>query len=343
MCDVIIAGAGPAGATCAKVLADKGFSVLITERHKLPRYKSCSGMIIEKTIRLISDYFGSDIPDRVKCAPSDNKGMIFINDEGKEYRFEQKGLNVWRSSFDSWLTDMAIDSGAKLIDNRSIIGCDSFSDRVDVEFDKSYREKAAYFVNCGGAANSIILTDSPSKKDFIVTYQCFFRGTIDLDPHYFYAFLQPEFSQYDAWLNVKDGMLVIGTAVKNNDIGKLNGFYSAFKVHLERSYNLNIFEKVKEEKWIMPRIRPDFSVDYGCERILRAGEAAGFLNPMGEGISSAIESGYAAAKAIAENFDRPNKVISQYIINASQTEKYMKRQWHLLSFMSDRFKNMRSI
>ena len=40
MYDVIVVGAGPAGSTAAKVLAEKGLHVLLVERHKLPRYKS---------------------------------------------------------------------------------------------------------------------------------------------------------------------------------------------------------------------------------------------------------------------------------------------------------------
>ncbi len=50
MYDVIVVGAGPAGSTAAKVLADKGLHILLVERHKLPRYKSCSGVLIQKTI-----------------------------------------------------------------------------------------------------------------------------------------------------------------------------------------------------------------------------------------------------------------------------------------------------
>lgn len=37
-CDVVIIGAGPAGATAAKVLADRGHSVLVVERSRFPRF-----------------------------------------------------------------------------------------------------------------------------------------------------------------------------------------------------------------------------------------------------------------------------------------------------------------
>ena len=82
MYDVIVVGGGPTGATAGKVLAERGLSVLIVERCKLPRYKSCSGMIIKKTVDLIDKYFGCQIPYSVKCTPFDNYGMVFVNDDG---------------------------------------------------------------------------------------------------------------------------------------------------------------------------------------------------------------------------------------------------------------------
>ena len=61
MIDVIIIGAGPTGATAAKVLAESNLKVLVVERMKLPRYKSCSGMLIKKTVDLVKRYFREDI------------------------------------------------------------------------------------------------------------------------------------------------------------------------------------------------------------------------------------------------------------------------------------------
>ena len=69
MYDIVVIGAGPTGATVAKTLAEKKLNVLIVERMKLPRYKSCSGMLIQKTVELVKRYFNDDIPDSVKCTP----------------------------------------------------------------------------------------------------------------------------------------------------------------------------------------------------------------------------------------------------------------------------------
>lgn len=342
MDDVIIAGGGPAGATAGKILAERGFSVLIVERCKLPRYKSCSGMIIKKSVDLIQNIYSKEIPDYVKCAPADNRGMIFTNDKGEQYKFEQKGFNVWRSSFDNWLLEQAIEKGAKVVDETSAINCEDNGDFISAVFKGklSKSETAKYFIDCSGATGSLKHSVFGIEKDYIITYQAFYNGSINLDPHYFYAYLQPQFSRYDAWFNVKDNMLVFGVASK--DVTDIQICYNNFINYMKDNHGLKIFDKVKEEKWIMPRMRPDFNINYGKGRLLSAGESAGFLNPMGEGISCAIESGCAVAKAIADNFDSSENVLPCYREYAKDVFAYMKRQWHLVGLMSERFSNMRN-
>lgn len=340
--DIIIVGAGPAGATCAKILADNGLSVLVVEKCKLPRYKSCSGMIIAKTAGLVKEYFNSDIPDSVKCTPYDNYGMVFVNDEGKEYKFEQRGFNVWRSGFDNFLLNKAIERGAEVIDGLSILDCQDIDGCVEVSLsDKAIgKKRAKYLIDCEGAMSVLKRKLLNCDKDFIVTYQAFYEGKINLDPHYFYAYLQPQYSGYDAWFNVKDGMLVLGVAVEQNNTNKIKQYNDSFIEYLQCNHSLTIDKKVKEEKWIMPHIRPDFQIDYGVGRVLFAGEAAGFLNPMGEGISCAMESGFHAARAIIYNLTSPQNVLRAYQHNTADLKGYMQRQWNLVSIMSSKFKHM---
>ena len=132
MYDVIVVGAGPAGSTAAKVLAEKGLRVLLVERHKLPRYKSCSGVLIQKSMDLVRRYYGQDVPLSATCTPVENRGMIFTDDKGRELCFEQGGLNVWRSSFDNWLTEQAAASGAEVRDSTSAISCEKQPGSISV-------------------------------------------------------------------------------------------------------------------------------------------------------------------------------------------------------------------
>ena len=153
------------------------------------------------------------------------------------------------------------------------------------------RKAQGMSLDCEGVVGMLKRKITGEVPGYITTYQTFNEGGIDLDPHYFYAYLQPELSEYDAWFNVKDDLLVLGVSVK--DMDKIGHYYESFIAYMEEKHHLRISRQTKEEKWLMPHIRPGCRVDYGVGRILFAGEVAGVLNPMGEGVSAGMESGYA--------------------------------------------------
>ncbi|EOS31663.1 hypothetical protein C807_01529 [Lachnospiraceae bacterium 28-4] len=340
MYDVIVVGAGPAGCTAAKALAEKGYKVLLVEKFKMPRYKSCSGVLIKKSMELVKKYFGEAVPEYVMCTPTDNRGMIFTNDAGKEYRFEQEGLNVWRSHFDGWLVEKAKESGAAVRDGVAALSCTEKDGFVEVSLhgQRNFTEGARYVIDCEGVVGALKRKITGEVPGYITTYQTFNEGSIDLDPHYFYAYLQPELSEYDAWFNVKDDLLVLGVSVK--DMDKIRYYYGRFIAYMEEKHYLRIDRQTKEEKWLMPHIRPGCRVDYGVGRILFAGEVAGFLNPMGEGISAGMESGYCAASAVMKHFDNPETVREAYRQSTENLKSYMQRQWNFVGGMAGTFREM---
>ena len=104
---------------------------------------------------------------------------------------------------------------------------------------------------------------------------------------------------------------------------------------------MQIDEQQKVDKWLMPYISPGCAIDYGVGWILFAGEIAGFLNPMGEGISAGMESGYYAASAIMKYFDDVDLVYANYKESTAALHSYMKRQWGFVARMADTFKEMK--
>ncbi|MDE6594046.1 MAG: NAD(P)/FAD-dependent oxidoreductase [Oscillospiraceae bacterium] len=350
MYDVIVIGAGPAGCTAAKTLAERGCKVLLTEKFKMPRYKSCSGQLIKKSIELVKEHFGEEVPAAVMCEPREVGGMIFTNDRGEIYRFEQEGFNVWRSEFDKWLAGKAEQAGAEVREGVTAVGCEKGDGYEEVFFkgENRYSEKARYVIDCEGAARVIRRKLTGEQLRYIMTYQTFNQGSIDLDGRYFYAYLQPELSEYDAWFNVKDNMLVLGVAVK--DFSKAEYYYERFIEYMKERHGLRIEKHIKTDKWIMPYIRPGCDIVYGVGRVLFAGEAAGFLNPMGEGISAAIESGFLAARGVAEkavsaraadSSDDTEKIIENYRESAAELHGYMRRQWGFVAGIADTFGEMK--
>lgn len=340
--DAVVIGSGPTGSTAAKVLAEGGARVLLTERCKLPRYKSCSGMLIKKTVDLVREIFGEEVPRSVMCTPVENHGMVLTDDKGCATAFCQQGWNVWRSAFDCCLARLAEKSGAVIRDETVALSCEqsesgvtlALRGRTDTEV------RAAYIIDCEGVVGSFKRKLLPQNSGYITTFQTFNDASVDLDPHLFYAYLQPELSEYDAWFNVKDDTVVLGVSAKNPE--RIPAYYATFLRYMEQNHGLRIRKRIREEKWLMPRILPDYPIDYGMGRVLFAGEIAGFLNPMGEGISAGIESGRAAANAVLQYFADPAAVLRQYRAETTDLRNYMKRQWSLAARLSDAFDEMKS-
>ena len=331
--DAVIIGAGPCGCVAAGTLAENGLKVLVLEKCVLPRYKSCSGVLIEKSMRFIEQKFSCGVPSSVTCTPVDNRGMVFTDDLGREYRFEGSGLNIWRDKFDYWLLSLAHDKGAEIKDNCNVTSICDRGETVVVQVGGE-EIQAKYAIDCSGAGGI-------GMKDIgkVTTFQTYNNGVIGLDAHYFYAYLQPELSGYDAWFNVKDETLVLGVASENaHDI---KNYYSKFIAYMRENHGLSISEQLREDKWIIRNIKPPFNIDYGDGGVLYAGERAGFLNPMGEGISCAMESGYCAAMAILSNYNDRRSVIDDYKSRVAETKDYMLRQWRLVGRMSNKFAFMR--
>jgi len=351
--DVIVIGAGPAGCIAAKKLVEYGFEVLLAEKMSLPREKSCSGILIPKSIQMVEKEFGK-IPEKVFSYPPINKGIILNSADGKEFRFESEGYNLWRNRFDQWMCLKAEDAGCTLQTLTSALNCEEKKDHVKVNFTRwsaendyglkdgmgFFQEKARFVIACDGAASRIRRDLLKTSFNYIITYQTFCKGSIDLDSGFFHAFLDPQLSQYDAWFNVKDDYLIMGVGVK--DASLMKHYHFKFVSYLKTHHDARILSEEKEEVGLMPHITPDFRVDLGKGRVLLAGDAANLLNPMGEGISSALASGYAAAEAIKAEYDfnrhfNPVNILDRYESNLKGEIDYMKRQWRFLSTLSPDF------
>ena len=118
--DVVIVGSGPAGSSCAKALKDEGHSVLVLEKAKLPRHKTCSGVLMGQTQQLLKAYFGSNVQEEVYCENryieadaiyewTPERGFSpsvwELDKDGRS--FPRTYLNVWRNKFDKWLLDQS--------------------------------------------------------------------------------------------------------------------------------------------------------------------------------------------------------------------------------------------
>jgi geranylgeranyl reductase family protein len=114
--DVIVIGAGPAGSTAARHVAACGFKVLVLEKKKLDREKTCAGGI---SARVINEF---GIPDEVLdreihgdfiCSPQSVTVALV-----KPHRI---GACVMRGKFDRFLCTLAMNEGAEFREESEVI------------------------------------------------------------------------------------------------------------------------------------------------------------------------------------------------------------------------------
>jgi flavin-dependent dehydrogenase len=113
MDDVLIVGAGPAGAVAATVLARAGVRVRLLDRAAFPRDKLCGDTINPGTLALLRR-LGLAAGIEARALPID--GMIVTGAGGVSvvgrYPGEQRGLAIGRRELDALLLDRAVAAGA---------------------------------------------------------------------------------------------------------------------------------------------------------------------------------------------------------------------------------------
>jgi flavin-dependent dehydrogenase len=134
MVDVLIIGAGPAGATAAALLADRGYQVLVLEKQRFPRF-SIGESLLASTADLLSE---AGLLDAVMaCGFQYKNGATFVREElHSEFNFAEKfskGLpftfQVPRAQFDQVLASEAARKGATILHEVEITAIDISGER----------------------------------------------------------------------------------------------------------------------------------------------------------------------------------------------------------------------
>jgi len=147
MYDVIVVGAGPAGASTAYHLAKRGHSVLMVEQATLPRYKPCSGAVSPS----VAEFFDFDFAPAID---RDLRRVRYTYKLGDPIEAELTTTDpIWmvkREVFDHFLVQQAQAQGAELKDGTAVTAIASQGDYWQVTTPAG-RLEAAYLVAADGA------------------------------------------------------------------------------------------------------------------------------------------------------------------------------------------------
>ena len=130
--DVVVVGAGPAGATAARFCASAGLRTVLVEKSALPRQKPCAGGITAAACREL----GFNIPAHIIERQCTGLHIKFRSVEVVSHPQQPIITMVERSSFDHHLATVAVRAGANLMDHEQCIGLEHRGNRVEVKTDR---------------------------------------------------------------------------------------------------------------------------------------------------------------------------------------------------------------
>jgi geranylgeranyl reductase family protein len=149
--DVIVIGAGPAGATAARIAAGHGCTTLLLERAVIPRYKTCGGGLIGASL--------AELPSGLPLKVHDTAGRFTFALNGRKERTltcaAPTCAMVYRSELDAALTDAAAAAGATVRDGTALTALDQQGDTVTVRTNRGETLRARAVVGADGSASRV--------------------------------------------------------------------------------------------------------------------------------------------------------------------------------------------
>lgn len=306
--DLVIVGAGPAGAAAAIAAARSGQQVVLVDKATFPRDKICGDGLTTGALRLLED-LGVD-PTRIESwTPVDD--IKVSGPLGHTATFplpRDRGLYAVvarRRDVDAAIVHRAREVGADVREGFEITGATQDADGVTLTAADGTEVRGRYVIAADGMwspLRKLLGTATPGYLGEWHAFRQYFRDTgpaardlwvwfePDLLPGYAWSFPLP-----DGGANVGFG-IQRGAKITTKEMKALWPELLA-RPHIAAVLGPDAVAEDRHQAWPIPARVDDIVLTDG--RVLWAGDAAAATDPMtGEGIGQALQTGVLAAEAI---------------------------------------------
>ncbi|MDR2440601.1 MAG: FAD-binding protein [Planctomycetaceae bacterium] len=328
MYDVAIVGAGPAGATLARLLSRRCRVLLLHRQRK----KCCGGILSPESQKMLAK-FDLALPREVLVNPQPFAVAVWDLQSQLVRHYARQYVNIDREIFDHWLVSLIPSD----VDVRmgTVYRYSQYSDKNSLEIfftenNEIRSEQVRFLVGADGSFSTVrreFFANRPNPKRYTALQEWFELQTvlpenstqtgIDFQNDYVGIF-DSEITDFYAWMIPKNEQIILGGTIPFGN--KTREIFERFKAKL-RNAGLRFDFPVHREAGFLFRPLNPFSVCLGSDRVFLIGEAAGLISPSSaEGISSALTSAY----HLAQTFD------SQKFNLAAYRKNLRLLRWQLL-------------
>jgi flavin-dependent dehydrogenase len=314
MYDIGIIGAGPAGTTLARLLADR-YRVLLLDSGRL---KCCGGILTPRSQAILAK-FDLALPKRVLAHPQPFAVSIMDWDNHLVRSYARQYINIDRGAFDRWLLSLvpqAVDIRSNALYQKS----EPNGEGLMLHFKENGEQKTAsvrWLVGADGAFSTVRREFFPNAlmpQRYVAVQHWFKQTEVNATPQFeidlwsdYIGIFDSTLTDFYLWMIPKCSQLILGGAFP---LGMdVSSAMQTVKTKLE-SLGLHIGTPFKREAGQILRPLRQSSLCFGDARAMLVGEASGLISPSSaEGISSALVSAYYLAEAFnnsdnnSEGFD----------------------------------------
>ncbi len=301
--DVVVVGAGPAGALAAREVARRGLAVLLVDKSAFPRWKICGACLNGSALATLEAVGLGRLPGRyqaiplhaVRLAAAQRQAVVAL----------PTGAALSRMALDAALVEAAIEAGADFLpQTRAVLDGSATHCRQLLLLRGERQERvAARVVLAADGLGGTFLTGAGTLRPSVEEGSRIGAGVIvEAAPSFYSAgtiFMTCARGGYVGLVRLEDGRLNVAAALEPALLKRWGGPGSA-AVEILREVGWPPIAQLAQEAWRGTPGLTRRASRLAAERLFVIGDAAGYVEPFtGEGMAWALTSGAAVAPLAA--------------------------------------------